>query len=82
MNFIVWIIFGGLAGWVASMFAGTNKEQGKIANIFVGIIGSVLGGWLFGLFGGEGVTGFNWSSFFVAVVGSVVLLLIVKAVKK
>lgn len=78
MGIIAWIILGGIAGWIASMFAKTNESMGIFANIIVGIIGAILGGFIFGLFGGEGVNGFNLYSLFVAVVGSVVLLYIVR----
>ena len=82
MNFIVWIIFGALAGWVASMIVKTNDQMGAIANIVVGIIGAFVGGLLANLVGSEGVTGFNFRSFIVAVIGAVVLLVIFKAVRK
>jgi uncharacterized membrane protein YeaQ/YmgE (transglycosylase-associated protein family) len=78
MNILVWIIFGGLAGWVASMIAGTNAEQGLLANIIVGIIGALIGGFIMQRFGEQGVTGFNFASFLVAVLGAVILLLILK----
>ena len=74
LGFIGWIVLGGLAGWVASMIMGNNKNQGLMGNIVVGIIGGLLGGFVFGLFGGAGVTGFNLWSFLVALVGAVVLL--------
>src|SRR5512139_1839326 len=77
MNFIVWIIFGALAGWIASMVMGKNKQMGAIANIVVGIIGAFLGGWIMSFFGGQGVTGFNLPSLLVAIVGAVVLLFVV-----
>ncbi|MBP9667247.1 GlsB/YeaQ/YmgE family stress response membrane protein [Candidatus Saccharibacteria bacterium] len=82
MSIIVWIIFGALAGWVASMVAGTDARQGAFANIVVGILGSFLGGFLMSLIGKSGVTGFNLYSAIVAVLGSVVLLTIYKAVMK
>ena len=80
MGIIGWIVLGGLAGWVASMFVGTNKQQGLLGNIIAGIIGGVVGGWVFSLLGGSGVTGFNIWSFVVAVVGAVIVLLIWKAI--
>ncbi len=80
MGPIGWIVLGGLAGWIASKFVGTDKSQGVIGNIVAGIVGGVLGGWLFGLLGGTGVTGFNIWSFFVAVVGAVIVLLIWRAI--
>jgi uncharacterized membrane protein YeaQ/YmgE (transglycosylase-associated protein family) len=78
MNFLAWIIFGALAGWIASMIMGKNRQMGALANIIVGIIGAFLGGWLMSsVFGAQGVTGFNFPSLLVAIVGAVVLLLIV-----
>ena len=80
MDIFGYIILGGLAGWVASMFAGNNKTQGLIGNILVGIIGAFLGGYLFRFFGYAGVTGFNLYSFIVALVGAVVTLFIKRAI--
>ncbi len=82
MNIIAWIIFGALAGWIASIVMGKNKQMGAIANIVVGIIGAFLGGWIMSLFGAQGVTGFNFPSFLVAVVGAVVLLFLVGLVRR
>lgn len=79
MNIVLWIIFGALAGWIASMIAGTNKNQGALGNIIVGILGAIVGGFLVNLIGGSGVTGFNLWSLLVAVGGAVLLLLIWKA---
>ena len=78
INLIVWAIFGGLAGWIASLLMHTNGEQGAMANIVVGIAGAVIGGLIVRTLGGSGVTGFNLSSLVVAVFGSVVLLAIVR----
>lgn len=76
-NIISWILFGALAGWIASMIMGTNAQQGAIGNIVVGILGAVIGGWLVGLFGGE-IGGFNLASLLVAILGAVILLFIVR----
>ena len=46
MNIILWIIFGALAGWIASMIMGTNAQMGALANIIVGIVGALIGGFL------------------------------------
>ena len=46
MNFIIWLIIGGLIGWVASIVMKTNGQQGIVLNVIVGIVGAVLGGWL------------------------------------
>ena len=80
MNIVLWIIFGALAGWIGSMIAGTNREQGGFMNIVVGIIGAMLGGWVTrGLGIGAGVTGFNFPSLLIAILGAVILLFIVRA---
>ncbi len=79
MNILTWIVFGALAGWVASMFMNTDAEQGAFANIAVGIVGAFLGGFIMEAVGESGVSGFNIRSFLVAVLGSVVLLAIFKA---
>ena len=76
MGLCSWIIFGGLAGWVASIIAGNNARQGLIGNIVVGIVGASLGGFVFSFFGGSGVSGFNLYSFGVAVVGALLTLAI------
>ncbi len=82
MNILVWLIFGALAGWIASILTGKNRKMGAVANIIVGIIGAFLGGWLFSFFGAQGVTGFNLQSLFVAVVGAVVLIFLVGLVRR
>lgn len=82
MSFLVYIIFGGIVGWVASMLMGTDGQQGIILNIVVGIVGAVLGSWIFGLLGiGGAITGFNLGSFVVALIGAVVLIALLKAVR-
>jgi len=82
MGIILWIIFGGLVGWVASMVMGTNAQQGIILNVVVGIVGAVVGGWLMDFFGKSGVGGFNFYSFLVALLGAVVLIWIVKVIRR
>jgi uncharacterized membrane protein YeaQ/YmgE (transglycosylase-associated protein family) len=82
MEILTWIIIGAVAGWIASMIAGTNAQMGLLANIIVGIAGAFIGGFIFDAFGGEGVTGFNLWSLFVAVVGAVILLFIVKLFRR
>jgi uncharacterized membrane protein YeaQ/YmgE (transglycosylase-associated protein family) len=82
MNFLVWIIFGAIAGWIASIVMGKNKQMGALANIIVGIIGAFLGGWIMQLFGAQGVTGFNLPSLVVAIVGAIVLLFLVGMLRR
>lgn len=79
LGIIGWIVLGGLAGWVASMIAGTNGRQGLLGNIIAGVIGAFVGGFILNLFGGTGVTGFNVWSFLVALLGAVIVLFIWRA---
>lgn len=79
MGIISWIILGGLAGWIASIFMKTDAQMGIVANIVVGIIGAVIGGFAVSLLGGsDPMTGFNVFSLLVAVMGSVILLAIIR----
>jgi uncharacterized membrane protein YeaQ/YmgE (transglycosylase-associated protein family) len=75
MGILSWILFGAIAGWVASLLTGRNRRMGCLGNIIIGILGAMLGGFVVELFGGRGnITGFNWPSFGVAVLGAVILL--------
>jgi uncharacterized membrane protein YeaQ/YmgE (transglycosylase-associated protein family) len=82
-NLLGWIIFGGIAGWLASIITGRNQRQGCLMNIIVGIIGAFVGGLGYSLISGGGLDfGFALSptslvGFVVAVIGAVVLLVIV-----
>jgi len=82
MDIIIWVVFGGLVGWVASIIMKTDAEQGILMNVIVGVIGAVLGGWLMSFFGQGGAEGFNLYSFVVALLGACVLIAIVKAVRR
>lgn len=82
MEIIIWLIFGALVGWVASIIMKTDNQQGLILNIIVGIVGAFLGGWIMNMFGAQDVTGFNFYSFIVALIGAIVLLAIVKAIRR
>ncbi len=80
MGIILWIVFGALAGWVASALMKNNESL--FMNIVIGIVGAVLGGFIMGLFGQSGVNGFNIYSFVVAIVGAVALIAIVRAMRR
>jgi uncharacterized membrane protein YeaQ/YmgE (transglycosylase-associated protein family) len=71
MNILVWLIVGGIIGWIASMIMRTDSQQGIGLNIVVGIVGSFLGGWLLSPF--VGVSTINQNNFSIA--GMVVSLL-------
>lgn len=84
MGLLVWLIVGGLAGWVASMVMKTDKDMGLLANIVVGIIGAFIGGWAISLFGGgaDVMSGFNLGSFLTALLGAVILLALLKMIRR
>ena len=77
MNIILWIIFGGIAGWLASVITKRNDQMGCLTNIVVGILGAIIGGWVASLIGLGGITGFNLGSLLIAMLGAIVLLLII-----
>ena len=74
MNFLIWIIFGGLVGWVASIIMKTDRSQGLVLDVILGVVGAFVGGFIMNMFGSPGVTGFNLYSFIVAIIGAVVLI--------
>ncbi len=82
MGIILWIVFGALAGWIASMLMGTDSGQGTGRDIIMGIIGSMVGGLIMNMVGWTGVTGFNLYSLFVAVAGAVVVIYIARMIRK
>jgi uncharacterized membrane protein YeaQ/YmgE (transglycosylase-associated protein family) len=80
MNLILWLVIGGLLGWVASMIMGTNARQGIILNVVVGIVGAFLGGLLLAPLFGTGTinqSDFSIGSLLVSLLGAVILLAVV-----
>jgi uncharacterized membrane protein YeaQ/YmgE (transglycosylase-associated protein family) len=85
MNFIIWVVVGGVLGWVASMIMHTNAQQGMVLNVVVGIVGALLGGWLLAPLFGTGTINqndFSLSSLLISLVGAVLLLGAVNMVKR
>jgi uncharacterized membrane protein YeaQ/YmgE (transglycosylase-associated protein family) len=81
MNIIGWLIIGAIAGWLASMVAGTNAQQGWIMNIVVGILGAFVGGFLYSLLTGvDFMASFNLVTLVVATLGAIVLLFIYRLI--
>lgn len=74
MGILLWIIFGAIAGWAASVIMKTDYSQGTVSDIIMGIVGAVVGGFIMQLLGQSGVTGFNLYSFFVAIIGAIVVI--------
>ena len=85
MNFIIWIVVGGILGWIASMIMRTDAQQGMFLNIVVGIIGALLGGWLLAPLFGTGTinqSDFSIGSLLVSLLGAVILLAIVNLFRR
>jgi uncharacterized membrane protein YeaQ/YmgE (transglycosylase-associated protein family) len=85
MNFIIWLVVGGLIGWVASMIMKTDAQQGVFLNVIVGIIGSMLGGWLISPLLGAGTVNqgdFSLGGLIVSLIGAVILLAIVNLFRR
>lgn len=85
INLIVWLVVGGLIGWVASMIMKTDAQQGKFLNVVVGIVGAMVGGWLLSPLLGLGTINqgdFSIGSLVVSLLGSMVLLFIVNLFRR
>lgn len=82
MGILVWVIFGALAGWIASMIMKTNANQGMIGDIIMGIVGAFVGGFLMEFIGQSGVNGFNLYSLLVAVFGACVAIYIGRIIRR
>ena len=83
MNFIIWLVIGGLIGWLASMLMKTDGQQGVFLNVIVGIVGAMLGGWFISPLVGVATinqNNFSMPALLVSFVGAVILLAIVNLV--
>ena len=78
LGFCSWILFGALAGWLASIITGRNNRQGCIMNIIVGVVGAFIGGAVYGLLTDRTLAvGWNLTALVVSVLGAVALLAVV-----
>lgn len=85
MNFLIWIVVGGIIGWLASMVMRTDAQQGMFLNVIVGIVGAMLGGWLIAPLLGQGTINsndFSLGGLAVSFVGALILLAIVNLVRR
>ena len=80
VGILIWLIVGGIVGWLASMIMRTNDQQGLILNIVVGIVGAFLAGLIIG--GGSINDQITIESFLYSLVGAVVLLAIVNLIRR
>ena len=84
MSFLLWIVVGGVIGWLASIVMRTDGQQGIFLNVVVGIVGALLGGFLLTPFigGGSITNGISAGSLIVSFLGAIVLLAIVNLVRR
>jgi uncharacterized membrane protein YeaQ/YmgE (transglycosylase-associated protein family) len=85
MNFLLWLLIGGVLGWVASIIMRTNAQQGMVLNVVVGIVGALLGGWLIAPMLGTGTINsndFSLAGIVVSLLGAVILLAIVNLLRR
>ena len=84
MNILIWLVVGGLIGWVASKVMNTDGQQGIVLNVVVGIVGALIGGWVLSpVLGISTINQNNFSipSLVVSLLGAVALLVVVKFVR-
>ena len=84
MGFLVWIIVGGIVGWLASLVMRTDAQQGILLNIVVGIVGAFLGGLIISPLVGVGTInqGISIGSVLVSLLGAIILLAIVNLFRR
>ncbi|MBA15227.1 GlsB/YeaQ/YmgE family stress response membrane protein [Sphingosinithalassobacter portus] len=80
VGLLVWLVVGGVVGWLASIVMRTDAQQGIFLNIIVGIVGAFIGGWLFGGSINDGAI--TITTFLVSLVGAILLLAIVNLVRR
>lgn len=85
MNIIIWLVVGGVIGWLASLLMHTDGQQGLFLNVVVGIVGALLAGWFISPLVGIGTinqANFSLPALFVSFIGAAALLAIVNLVKR
>jgi uncharacterized membrane protein YeaQ/YmgE (transglycosylase-associated protein family) len=84
MGILVWLIVGGVCGWLASIIMRTDAQQGILLNVIVGIVGALLAGFIISPMVGVGTIneGVSLATFLVSLLGAVILLAIVNLVRR
>ena len=85
MNILIWLVIGGVIGWLASLMMRTDGQQGILLNVVVGIVGALLGGWLISPLVGAGTINsndFSIAGLGVSLLGAVILLAIVNLFRR
>ena len=85
MNLIIWLVVGGVIGWLASQVMKTDAQQGMILNVVLGVAGALLGGWLLSPLLGAGTVhqgDFSLLGLLVSFGGAVILLFVVNLLRR
>ena len=85
MNFILWLIIGGILGWIASLIMRTDAQQGIVLNIVVGIVGALLAGFLLSPLFGVGTinqSNFSLAALLISLLGAIILLAVVNLFRR
>ena len=85
MNLIIWLIIGGVVGWLASLIMRTDEQQGIVLNVVVGVVGAFLAGWFISPLVGVGTinqNNFSLASVLVSLIGAVILLAVVNLFRR
>lgn len=85
VNFVVWLVLGGIIGWIASLVMHTDSKQGIVLNVVVGIVGAMLGGWVLSPFLGMAPLSqgnFSIAGLVVALLGAIILLGIINLIRR
>lgn len=81
MSLALWLIFGALAGWLATLVMGVNRRVGMLGNLLLGIVGAAIGGFLASQLGLGTVTTFSWMGLLVAVGGACLCIFLVNLIR-
>ena len=79
INIIIWLVVGGVAGWLASLVMARDGQQGILLNIIVGIVGAVIAGFIFGAGINQAIT---VMTFVYSVIGAIILLAIINLINR
>lgn len=85
MNLILWLIVGGLLGWIASLIMRTDAQQGIVLNIVVGVVGALLAGFLLTPLFGVGTinqNNFSLAALLISLLGAIILLALVNLLRR
>lgn len=80
MGIVLWLLFGGLIGWLASIVTGDDSRLGILGNIVVGLVGSIIGGFISKAITGKGINVFTWYGFGFSILCAIILLSILNLI--